>query len=257
MYDAFSSDYDRFVNWESRLAAELPFLETRLQLLSRTAPALPLKILDAACGTGRHAIALAQRGYLVAGADLSEGMISQARQNAAAAGLKIRFDTAGFGNLATSFGENQFDLLLCLGNSLPHLLSAQELADALNDFARCLRPGGELILQNRNFDAVLNRKERWMEPQSHRQGSAEWIFLRFYDFEPGGLINFNIITLKRRADAPWSQQVASTSLKPWTQADLQQALKDASFTEITSYGSMNGEPFDREKSGNLVITARR
>jgi ubiquinone/menaquinone biosynthesis C-methylase UbiE len=50
MYDAFSEDYDRFVNWESRLASEMPFIERLLQPLEKDGQ--PVRVLDAACGTG-------------------------------------------------------------------------------------------------------------------------------------------------------------------------------------------------------------
>ena len=68
-YDEFSLDYDRFVDWSARLAYELPFFE---RLFSRYGVR---RVLDAACGTGHHAIALAERGYEVVGADLSRAMI--------------------------------------------------------------------------------------------------------------------------------------------------------------------------------------
>jgi glycine/sarcosine N-methyltransferase len=72
--------------------------------------------------------------------------------------------------------------------TLPHLLTPADLAAALADFAACLRPGGLLLIQNRNLDAVLVRRQRWMEPRARREGEAEWLFLRFYDFEPDGTL---------------------------------------------------------------------
>ena len=68
MYDAFSAHYDRFVNWEARLSAELPFLISELDNIDPD-HGEPLTVLDAACGTGQHAIALAKAGYNCAGAD--------------------------------------------------------------------------------------------------------------------------------------------------------------------------------------------
>ena len=150
MYATLSDDYDRFVNWKSRLAYEMPFLERQISLLQQKKSS-PLDILDTACGTGMHAIALAQLGHKVSGADLVSEMIDKSRQNALAAGVEIDFRTAGFGQLAGTFGQNKFDLLLCLGNSLPHLIDPFALSAALQDFAACLRPGGRLLIQNRNF----------------------------------------------------------------------------------------------------------
>ncbi len=254
MYDAFSDDYDRFVNWPNRLAFELPFLEQRLQASGAR------RVLDAACGTGQHAVALAQRGYAAAGADLSAPMIAHARQVAAAAGVAIPFQAVGFGQLAPAFAASPlfpFDALLCLGNSLPHLLTAPLLTAALEDFAACLRPGGLLILQNRNFDSLAASRERWMEPQAHREGQTERIFLRFYDYEPDGLINFNILTLKRQGDASWQQTVSAARLRPLLQAELVQALAAAGFDQIEWFGSLAGDPFNPAASGNLVAAARK
>jgi glycine/sarcosine N-methyltransferase len=259
MYNSFSIDYDRFVNWPSRLAFELPFIEEQLKAI-RTKTGQPLRVLDAACGTGMHAIALAQRGTYAAGADLSVGMVERARLNAASAGVGTPFLAAGFGALAQAFQAQPgfpFDALLCLGNSLPHLLTPEDLKAALHDFAACLKPGGLLLVQNRNFDAVMTGRQRWMEPQVHREGTREWIFLRFYDFEPSELIGFNILTLQREGDSPWMQTTYTSRLRPLLQTELSAVLAGVGFGEITCYGGMSGEAFDSVSSGNLVVTARR
>lgn len=251
MYDDFSEDYDRFVNWAGRLAYEMPFLELRLAQV-----ALGGAVLDSACGTGMHAIALAQNGYRTAGADLSPKMVECARENARQAGVTVRFEAAGFGELAPTFGTQSFDALLCLGNSLPHLLSEAEISRALGDFAACLRPGGMLIVQNRNFDAVVKRRERWMEPQSFRDGEREWLFLRFYDYDADGLISFNIVNLKRDEGQSWTQQVMTTRLRPLLQAETVRLLGNAGFHDTACYGDMSGAPFNPESSGNLIVVAR-
>ena len=154
MYDAFGKDYDRFVNWSNRLAAEMSFIERELRSVGAS------RVLDAACGTGMHTIALAQAGYEAVGVDLSAGMIRAARANAVAAAVKLQFEEGGFGSLTAQAGRG-YDAVLCLGNSLPHLVTPEGLAEALDDFAGCLRPGGVLLIQNRNFDLVLESRDRW------------------------------------------------------------------------------------------------
>ncbi len=250
-YDTFSSEYDRFVNWPGRLQVELPFLQEQLDQAGAR------RLLDSACGTGMHGIALAQAGFDVSGADLSIGMIEQARLNATQAELALRFEPAGFGELVASFGAQGFDALLCLGNSLPHLLTPQALTAALDDFALCLKPGGLLLIQNRNFDAVMANRQRWMEPQSAREGTREWLFQRFYDFEPDGLLTFNILTLHRDGNAPWTQSVRSIPLRPLLAAELYALLPASGFHSIALYGDMTGSSFDPALSSNLVLTARR
>ncbi|MEI8131064.1 MAG: methyltransferase domain-containing protein [Leptolinea sp.] len=267
MYNTFSSDYDRFVNWRNRLSMELPFLEEEID---RAFPLknIPIRILDAATGTGMHAIELSKLGFDVCGADLSEGMIQRARMNAMANNANLRFEATGFGRLARTFeigstsnptknDQANFDVVLCLGNSLPHVTTQQDLRAALQDFASCLGQDGLLILQNRNFNALMNAKERWMEPQFYKEKTREWLFLRFYDYQPDGLINFNIVTLARDGVGDWKQSVSSTTLMPLLSADLQSALQTTGFTDIHFYGDMLRSPYDQETSGNLVITARK
>jgi len=250
LYDPLSADYDRFVNWKERLAYELPFIEQQLTASGAR------RVLDTACGTGKHAIALAQRGYDVTGADLSVGMVEQARENAAAVDCDVRFVVAGFGELEVKVG-NGFDALLCLGNSLPHVLTADALHEALTDFAALLRPDGLLLIQNRNFDAIMRDRVRWMGPQSHHQGDREWLFVRFYDFNPEGTLIFNVVTLRRDETDEWTQQVEATMLRPLLHTELSSAIAAAGFGGLACYGDMTGAPFDPETSGNLIVTARK
>jgi len=248
LYDDMGADYDRFVDWESRLAFELPALD-RL-LASHHAQ----RVVDAACGTGRHAIALAQRGYQVVGADLSAAMVARARENAAAAGVDVPFFQAGLGELAAAVA-GPADAVLCLGHSLPHLLSAEEVAAALDDFAHVLRPAGLLLVQNRNDERLLAQGQRFLPISVHSEGEEEWLFLRFLDLDPQR-ISFHMVTLHRDAQG-WHQRVSTTTHRPIPRAELDAGLQAAGFGKIAFYGSWNLDAFDATRSGDLVIVAER
>ena len=161
---------------------------------------------------------------------------------------------AGFGRLST-LGEKDLDAVLCLGNSLPHLLSARAVMEALADFSALLRPGGLLVIQNRNFDRVWLHRERFMEPQSYQADGQEWIFLRFYDFH-GETVTFNMIRLYRTEDR-WTQVVESTELRPLFRDDLADALAESGFAEVTFYGGYDGSAFDPVHSSDLIAVATR
>lgn len=256
-YDDFSQDYDRFVNWESRLAAEMPFLEELLGQVN-TGQAQPLSVLDAACGTGRHAIALALKGYRAAGADYSQGMVAAAQANAKSQGVQMVFKQAGFSEIRHAFEQDAnfpFDAITCFGNSLPHLTSREAIKEALQDFADSLRPGGLLVLQNRNFDAVMAKRERWIGPQSYSENGSDWLFLRFYDFDPDGLISFNIVRLKREAGGEWKQALSTVRLYPLLKEEMLELLDETGFSQVALYGMMKDIPFDPMTSENLVIAA--
>jgi SAM-dependent methyltransferase len=254
MYDKLATIYDYFVNWDSRLAYELPFLEQHLRTLGEDPS--QIRVMDTACGTGHHAIALANLGFQVSGSDLFPEMVSLADVNAKAASARVTFRTAGFGSISASFKQpGEFDAVLCLGNSLPHVTSEADLDKALRDFKELLRPGGLLLLQMRNFDKVMGEKNRWMEPQTVKDGSTEWLFLRFYDFEADGKIQFNILSLHRKANAPWLTQLNSTHLLPIFSEKLHEELGLLGFTDIKLYGNLAADPYMTNSSGDLVVIA--
>ena len=254
MYDKLASIYDYFVNWDDRLAYELPFLEQQLRALGKDPS--QIRVMDAACGTGHHAIALANIGFQMFGSDLYPEMVSMADANAKAAGEKVTFRTAGFGSINETFKQpGEFDAVLCLGNSLPHVASEQDLKKALQDFKELLRPGGMLLLQMRNFDLVMGEKKRWMEPQTVKEGTTEWLFIRFYDFEADGKIQFNILSLHRKPNAPWHTQLTSTHLLPIFSEKLKAELTTLGFRDIRLYGNLAAAPYEPGSSGDMVLIA--
>ena len=162
-YDGLGQDYDLMVSWEERLAREGDFFA---RVFDESGARL---VLDAACGTGMHAIAFARAGRDCTGADLSPVMVEKARQNARSAGVPVRFEVAGFGELSSRIGGS-FDAVTCIGNSLPHLLDDASLRACLADFAGLLKSGGILVIQNRNYDRLLREPQRFMPLASRTDG---------------------------------------------------------------------------------------
>ena len=133
MYENIAEDYDRFVNWKNRLAYEMPFLINQIEKI-QSPPGKSLQILETACGTAMHAIALAKLGHRLSAADISPQMVEKSRLNAHESGVDLQIKIAGFGSLSTAFGGTSFDLLLCLGNSLPHLSNPRQIKGGFGRF---------------------------------------------------------------------------------------------------------------------------
>lgn len=105
-------------------------------------------ILDVGCGTGRHSVELASRGYRVTAFDLSPSMIGKARKNAAARGVQIDFSSRD----ARSFRyRKQFDcaIMMCEG-SFPLMETDEMNFSILKSIHRALKPGGKLIFTTLN-----------------------------------------------------------------------------------------------------------
>jgi len=253
-YDNLGSDYDLMVSWGDRLAREEQFFR---ELFSRKGCR---RVLDAACGTGMHAVAFSRAGLEVCGVDLSTAMVEKARENARAAGVQVRFEAAGFGEIASRIGTG-FDAATCLGNSLPHLLDDASLAACLRDFAELLIPGGVLVIQNRNYDRLLRDRQRFMPPASRTEPDGETVFLRITEFPPAGsrndeAVSFTILTLRKR-DGGWKMSERTTPLRALRRATLKAALERAGFTSVRVYGSYAQQPFDATGTGDLVVVAER
>jgi len=253
-YDSLGSDYNGMVSWRARIARETAFFQ---RLFVENAVR---SVLDAACGTGMHAIEFARQGLRSAGADLSPAMIGKARENARAAGVEVELQAAAFGELSRRF-TGPFDALTCLGNSLPHLVEDSSLAPALSDFASLLRPGGVCVIQNRNYDRLLRDRQRFMPLTAREDTEGEMLFLRITDFPPPGeyageTIQFTIVTLKKRGGS-WNQTTRTTPLRALRRATIEQALGAAGFSSIQVYGSFALSEFDAPDTGDLVVVAKK
>lgn len=106
------------------------------------------KILDIGCGTGRHAIELARRGYSVVGVDLSAAQLQRAQEKAAAENLHIVFEKHDARNLPFR-QEFQVAIMLCEG-AFPLMETDEMNFQILQSAARALQPNGKLIFTTLN-----------------------------------------------------------------------------------------------------------
>jgi cyclopropane fatty-acyl-phospholipid synthase-like methyltransferase len=116
-------------------------------------------ILDMGCGTGRHAVELARRGYRITGVDISSGMLAEANKAAKKAGVRVEWIHAD----ATIFNSSkQFDAAICLCEGAFGLIGPKEnpcdhdLA-ILNNIYNALEPGAKLILTALNGCRLIRK----------------------------------------------------------------------------------------------------
>jgi SAM-dependent methyltransferase len=106
------------------------------------------KILDIGCGTGRHSIELARRGYIVVGIDLSESLLKRAKEKASEQKLQIVFQKHDARSLPFL---HEFDLVIMLCEGAFPLMETDEMNfQILQNAANALKPKGKLIFTTLN-----------------------------------------------------------------------------------------------------------
>jgi glycine/sarcosine N-methyltransferase len=210
--------------------------------------------VDTACGTGLFAIELARCGVDVVASDISAGMLKAAPANASSAGIDTGLCTwlqAPMQELGDHIPPPR-DAVLCMGNSIPHLLTDDDLGGTLGGFAKILRPGGVVGIHLMNYARVLSSNDRIIGIT--RSGSRE--FVRFYDFERDFLA-FNILEIQWGDDGRCSHKLLTTPHRPYLRGDLVEALSAAGFENIETFGDLRFNPFAPESSDTILLTATR
>jgi len=239
--------YDRSIDWAARIAREIPVLSDLFGPPGRGG------ILDAGCGTGHQAAELARKGYGVVGADISDEMLDVARRHAGAASADVRFVCTPYAGFHQTLGGG-FDGVYCLANSLAAAGTRDAVAQAIQQFAACLRPGGRLFVQILNFAPMRNEVPCVRGPRVTNVHGCEYVSLRQFHFVEEGCQVTNMTVWRQ---AGWRYHAQSRILYPISGDELQTWCRDSGLRIDAEWGSYAREPFDKQRSTDLIIAATR
>ena len=108
------------------------------------------RVLDVACGAGRHSIELAKRGYAVTGVDLSEALLREARAASKRARVRPAFVRRDMRDLRY---HEDFDAALSMFTSFGYFDSPREDEKVIEGISRALKPRGKFLLEMFNRDS--------------------------------------------------------------------------------------------------------
>ncbi len=141
LFENYAKKYDKECFVQGTLG-ECDFIE---QEIARNKS---LKIIDIGCGTGRHSIELAKRGYQITGIDLSESQLNSAKEKAKKQGLKIDFQKHDARSLPF-VGEFDLAIMLCEG-AFPLMETDEMNFEILKNATKALKDMGKLIFTTLN-----------------------------------------------------------------------------------------------------------
>lgn len=222
---SFVEKWDDLIDWEARADSEGQFFIDMLKARGKE------KILDVATGTGFHSVQLLKAGFEVTSVDGNAEMLTKAFENARDRNQVLHTIHADWRWLNKDV-HSKYDAIICLGNSFTHLFKEQDRRRALAEFYAALRYDGILILDQRNYDAILDEgfstKHKYYycgdqvsaEPEHVDDGLARFR----YEFPDGAEFNLNMYPLRKGYMQNLFQEVGFQKVK--TYGDFKETYQD-------------------------------
>lgn len=205
------------------------------------------KIMDLACGTGTYTIALGKLGHEVTGVDLDKKMIEIA--NTKIKNLNVKFIE---GDIRDNLKVEKYDRIFCVGNSLVHLKTREEIRTLIDNMYDSLENKGSIIIQIINYDRILKNNIKSLPTIDRKDKGVN--FIREYKYsKEKNLIYFQTELLISKGEVVEKYE-NSVPLLPIKSEEIINIIKEVGFSKIDVYGSFLMEQFT-EGSYALVIKA--
>lgn len=215
------------------------------------------RILDLACGHGRHSIELAKRGFDMVGLDYSEPFIAKAKQDAKQAGVKVEFVRGDMKNLP--FNES-FDVVLMLFTAFGYF-DDENNQRALGEVSKSLKSSGRFLIDVISGEAVI---KRFNKEGQKEEGSSFLKIPRTY--EVGGLtVNevewFDSDTQQVHNHREWIDEHGEKKeydyyLKVYTVPQYKEMFAKTGFEFKQVWGDFQGNPHNKDNFRTIILAER-
>jgi len=225
LYENYAEKYDKECFVHGTLG-ECTFIEEELNRDKS------LKIIDIGCGTGRHAIELAKRGYHVKGIDLSGSQLKKAREKAEAQRVKVDFQKHDARNMPF---EREFDLAIMLCEGGFPLMETDEMNfEILKNAAKALKDNGKLIFTTLNgLFPLFHSVKEFYESQA-KEENAEYQDCTF------DLMTFRDYHTTVIEDDTGNKKELHSNERYYVPSEITWLLKNLGFRKIDIFGARLG-----------------
>lgn len=216
-------------------------IQTLLRFASIASPRP--KALDIACGSGRHAVALAENGFDVVANDLSATLLGEARKLAAQKNLSLTFSQTDMREIAF---EEEFDLIVQLFTSFGYFENDDDDVIVLKNVARALKPNGWYALDFLNARYVQTH----LQPETRRSLDGMEILEQRVIF---GERVVKSITLTENGQAHHFIE----SVRLYSPDNLSEMLRNVGLRPHCELGDYDGRPFNLDASPRFILIAQK
>ncbi len=222
---SFVEKWDELIDWNARAESEGRFFIDMLKARNKKT------VLDVATGTGFHSVQLMKAGFDVLSVDGSAEMLGKAFENARQRELVMQTAQADWRWLNKDV-HRKFDAIICLGNSFTHLFKEKDRRRALAEFYAALKHDGILILDQRNYDNILDdgfsSKHKYYycgEKVTAEPEHVDASLARFrYEFPDGAVYHLNMYPLRKTYVRNLMKEVGFQRVK--TYGDFQESFEE-------------------------------
>ncbi len=190
-------------------------------------------MLDACCGPGRHALALASLGFRVHGVDRTAPYLEIARQGAASEGLEVTFVQE---DVRTFRRENRFEAAISLYTSFGYFEDPADDVRVLSNLCASVHSGGKVLMEMSGKEVLARvfRERNWSEPESGV------LFLEERALHCGWERIANRWILVRNGE----RHEQRFSIRVYSGVELKALMLSAGFSAVELYGTLDGGPYD-------------
>jgi SAM-dependent methyltransferase len=210
-------------------------------MLSRLNVSPGAHFLDLACGKGRHSLQISSKGYKVTGVDLSPENIKYARSTAGLQGPEFYVK-----DMRDDMGLEVFDVVVNMFTSFGYFNSDEENFKVFGNVARSIKPGGYFVFDYLNCDYVL-----------HKLTPAKDFLIDGLHFQTRKFLHDKHIVKEIIIDDGAKYHHFYEKVRLFTYRDLYQALLNAGFGELESFGNYHLEPFHIMDSPRLIFIGQK
>lgn len=233
-------------SWVEDTENQVDFIVNTLELTGKE------RILDLACGFGRHSIALARRGFSVVGVDFTKDFIDDAIKTASLAALKVDLILSDVRDIDYT---NEFDVVLNLADgAIGYMESDEENLKIFDVISRALKPGGK------HFMDVCNAEHAEMHfPKRHWEIGSKMLSLPEFDWDKDRrrmLFTDWGITFGEIATKPTKIEKDTNGVRLYSESELDVILRERQMQIIQTFSNYYGKEATHKEIQLMVYSVK-